>query len=416
MVRELMFEVITADEAKEAILTNWQLPSQVERASLTGAWGRVLAEDLVAAEDVPGFSRATMDGYAVKAEDTFGASESLPAYLSLVGEIPMGIAPDRDLGVEETMAVATGSMLPEGADAVVMIERTARIDENTVAVFRPVAPGENVLERGEDVRSGQAVLKKGTAIRAQELGVLASLGVTEVNVFSLPRVGIISTGNELVEPSRQPVPGQIRDSNSYTLYGAVKEAGGLPRLYDLVPDEEQRFRETILRAVAENELVLVSGGSSVGTRDLTLKTLDELGKLLFHGIAVKPGKPTLATVIENSSGGKTLVIGLPGHPVSAFVTFKRLVEPLLKGHLKEELPPAVVWGELVKNIPSQPGREEHVRVRVITKGNKVLVEPVFGKSGMLTSLTAAHGVVTVSLEAQGLAAGSQVAVKLFKEL
>ncbi|WP_366922898.1 molybdopterin molybdotransferase MoeA [Metallumcola ferriviriculae] len=416
MPRELMFEVITADQASEKILSHWQLPARLERVGLRDTWNRILSEDVVAPEDVPGFSRSTMDGYAVNAEDTFGASESLPAYLTLRGEVPMGVKPEQVIDMDETMAVATGSMLPQGANAVVMIERTAKIDDRTIAVFRPVAPGENILEKGEDVGANQVVLRRGTLVRGQEMGVLASLGITEVEVFCLPNVGIISTGNELVEPEKTPSPGQIRDSNSYTLYGAVKDAGGQPHLYRLVPDQEEEFRATILKAVEENQVVLVSGGSSVGTRDLTLKILNQLGELLFHGIAVKPGKPTLATVVKDSSGTNTLVIGLPGHPVSAFITFRRLVEPLLKGHLRELLPPACVYGRLTKNIPSQAGREEHVRVRLISQGEQVLVEPVFGKSGMLTSLTAAHGVVTVSLEAQGLAAGSEVAVKLFKEL
>lgn len=415
MGSELMFEVITVGEARKIIAESWHPGDTVQTVPLLDAWGTVAAEDIKAAEHVPGFARATMDGYAVNAEDTFGASEAMPAYLTLVGEVPMGTSPERALGIDETMAVATGSALPEGANAVVMLEQTTKIDDRTVAVYRPVAPGENVMGKGEDVRQGQVVIRRGTVIRAQEMGVLASLGITTVKTYVPLRVGIVSTGNELVPPVQKPAPGQVRDSNSYMLYGLVREAGAQPRIYQLVPDEEAVYKETVRQAVAENDVVLVSGGSSVGTRDLTLKVLQDLGKLLFHGVAIKPGKPTLAAVVQHGQK-ESLIVGLPGHPVSAFVTFRQIVAPLLKRRVKEKLPEAVVWGELVKNVPSQAGREEHVRVRLVEQDGKVLVEPVFGKSGMLTTLTGAHGIVTVPLEAQGIAAGTRVPVKLFKEL
>lgn len=413
-MRELMFEVITIEEARQRIMENWRPDEKVEKIGITDAWNRIAAEDLVAAENVPGFDRSTMDGYAVNAEDTFGASESLPAYLSLVGEVPMGSSPEMNLGLDEATAAATGSKLPGGANAVVMLERAEAMADGTIAVYKPVAPGENVMERGEDVIPGQVVVPKGTLLRAQELGIISSLGIVSVQVYRPYKVGIISTGNELVTPWQKPGLGQIRDSNSYTLYGLVKEAGGFPILYDLVPDEEDAFRNTFKEATKESDLVLVSGGSSVGTRDLTLNILEEFGEVLFHGVAIKPGKPTLAATVKGQDD--TLIVGLPGHPVSAFVAFQELVRPALKRHLKITVPKAVVWGELQKNVPSQAGREEHVRVRLFENQGKVFVEPIFGKSGMLSTLSRAHGIMVIPLEAQGLAAGARVPVTLFKEL
>ena len=413
-MRELMFEVITIEEARQRIMENWRPDEKVEKIGITDAWNRIAAEDLVAAENVPGFDRSTMDGYAVNAEDTFGASESLPAYLSLVGEVPMGSSPEMNLGLDEATAAATGSKLPEGANAVVMLERAEAMADGTIAVYKPVAPGENVMERGEDVIPGQVVVPKGTLLRAQELGIISSLGIVSVQVYRPYKVGIISTGNELVTPWQKPGLGQIRDSNSYTLLGLVKEAGGIPILYDLVPDEEDAFRNTFAVATKESDLVLVSGGSSVGTRDLTLNILEEFGEVLFHGVAIKPGKPTLAATVKGQDD--TLIVGLPGHPVSAFVAFQELVRPALKRHLKTTVPKAVVWGELQKNVPSQAGREEHVRVRLFEDQGKVFVEPIFGKSGMLSTLSRAHGIMVIPLEAQGLAAGTRVPVTLFKEL
>ena len=413
-MRELMFEVITIEEARQRIMENWRPDEKVEKIGITDAWNRIAAEDLVAAENVPGFDRSTMDGYAVNAEDTFGASESLPAYLSLVGEVPMGSSPEMNLGLDEATAAATGSKLPGGANAVVMLERAEAMADGTIAVYKPVAPGENVMERGEDVIPGQVVVPKGTLLRAQELGIISSLGIVSVQVYRPYKVGIISTGNELVTPWQKPGLGQIRDSNSYTLLGLVKEAGGIPILYDLVPDEEDAFRNTFAVATKESDLVLVSGGSSVGTRDLTLNILEEFGEVLFHGVAIKPGKPTLAATVKGQDD--TLIVGLPGHPVSAFVAFQELVRPALKRHLKTTVPKAVVWGELQKNVPSQAGREEHVRVRLFENQGKVFVEPIFGKSGMLSTLSRAHGIMVIPLEAQGLAAGARVPVTLFKEL
>ncbi|WP_031517954.1 gephyrin-like molybdotransferase Glp [Desulfofalx alkaliphila] len=405
-----LFNVLTVEQAKAVISENYK-KMQLERVSLTDSLGRVLAADVLAREDVPGFDRSTMDGYAVKAKDTFGASESLPAYLDIGGQVLMGKEPRGELKIGQAWAIPTGGMLPPGADAVVMVEYTEELDEQTIGVTRPVAPGENVVRRGEDVQSGSVVFKAGHRIRPQDLGLLSAVGVTDVAVLPTVKVGIVSTGDEVVAPEKLPQPGQVRDINSYALYGQVKQGGGSAKLYGLVKDDFDSLKETLTAAMAENDIVLVSGGSSVGTRDVTAKVIDTLGKpgVLFHGINIKPGKPTIGAVV----GGKIL-FGLPGHPVSAMVVYNLLVDPLVRwGSYQNAGKELFIRAKLNRNMRSAAGREDFLRVRLYFDQGELMAEPVLGKSGLISTMVKADGLARVPEGKEGVEAGEYLEVKLF---
>ncbi|WP_258358636.1 molybdopterin molybdotransferase MoeA [Moorella sulfitireducens] len=407
-----LFRVVTLAEARRLLSRYWPLPGRQEVVlPLLAALGRELARPVVAQDDVPGFTRATMDGYAVRAVDTFGAGEREPVILHLVGEVAMGQPAKVTVGPGQAVAVATGSMIPAGADAVVMVENTEILAEGRVAVFKPVAPGQDLVRRGADARAGTRVLPAGRTLRPQDLGILASLGVTQATVYEPWRVGILATGNEIVPPDAEPAPGQVRDINSYTLAGLAGQCGAEVTLYGIAPDDLEALTARVRQAMSENHMVLLSGGSSVGTRDLTVQVLAGLGQpgLLFHGVAVRPGKPTVAAV-----AGDKMILGLPGHPVSAMVVFRILIEPLLRyGGYDHFLGKGTVAARLSRTITSTPGREDYIRVRLEAGPGGFLAVPVPGGSSMISSMVQADGLITVPLEEEGLEAGAQVEVKLF---
>ncbi len=391
------------------------LPPELRRrevAPLASCLGMRLAAPVRAREDLPPFDRASVDGYAVRAADTFGASEGAPSYLRLVGEVRVGEAPRFALNPGEAAQVATGAMLPEGADSVVMLEYTELLGPGEVEVLRPVGPGENVIRAGEDVRAGAEVLPENHLLRPQDLGILAALGETQLEVYFPLKVGIVSTGDELVPPEAAPGPGKIRDANSSALSAAVRAAGGEPVGYGFVPDDPAVLREALGRALEECDLVLVSGGSSVGARDLTAEVVAGLGEpgVVFHGLAARPGKPTLGAV----AGGKP-VFGLPGHPAAALLVFDLLVAPLLKWGSYTKAGPGVppVPARLTRSLASAPGREDFVRVRLRREGAELWAEPLLGKSGLLSPLVEGDGIFRIPLTASGVAAGEVVDVYLF---
>ncbi|MBE3572067.1 MAG: molybdopterin molybdotransferase MoeA [Moorella humiferrea] len=407
-----LFRVVTLAEARQLLSRHWPLEGRREEVlPLLAALGRELARPVTAQDDIPGFTRATMDGYAVRAEDTFGAAEGEPVILQLVGDVPMGQPATVAVGPGQAVSVATGSMIPEGADAVVMVENTEIISGDRIAVFKPVAPGQDLVRRGADARAGACILPAGHILRPQDLGILAGLGVTRVTVYEPWRVGILATGNEIVPPDEEPAPGQVRDINSYTLAGLAGRSGAAVTLYGIAPDDLETLVTRVKQAMAENHLVLLSGGSSVGTRDLTVQVLAGLGQpgILFHGVAVRPGKPTVATV-----AGDRMIIGLPGHPVSAMVVFRILIEPLLKyggyGHPSGR---AAVTARLSRTVTSIPGREDYIRVRLEEGPEGLLAVPVPGGSSMISSMVWADGLIVVPLEEEGLEAGTLVEVHLF---
>jgi molybdopterin molybdotransferase len=404
--REL-FNVRTPPDALRTLLDQLPRQTRAETVATTDALDRVLSEDVSSPGDLPTFPRSTMDGFAVRAADTFGATEGLPAYLDLVGEVLMGHAPAVSLGLGQAARIATGGMLPSGADAVVMVEQTQEVGERTVEVLRPVAPGESVVQVGEDVRNGDPILPRGHRLRPQDLGGLLALGVTQVGVARRLRVGIVSGGDELVEPDAEPGPGQIRDINSYTLAALVRRAGHEPCLAGIFADEYSALEHAARQALASSDVLVLSAGSSVSTRDMTAQVIGALGQpgVLVHGVSLKPGKPTILAICADKP-----VFGLPGNPVSCMVTFDLFVAPTL-AYLSGAQAPArrTVSARLARNIASATGREDYIQVR-LENGQAV---PVFGKSNLIYTLVRADGMLKVPLDVGGLTAGSEVEVVLF---
>jgi molybdopterin molybdotransferase len=356
-----------------------------------------------------------MDGYAVRAVDTFGATESLPAYLSLVGESPMGCAPQVTVGPAQAAVVYTGGMISPGADAVVMIERTQKLDAANIEVLRAVAPGENVINIGEDVKEGEPLLGPGHILRPQDLGGLMALGITRVTVAARPRVAIVSTGDEVVSPEAQPGPGQVRDVNTFSVAGLVARAGGLPLPQGIVGDD---FDELLSAARTATEgrdaadALVISAGSSVSTRDLTADVVNRLGRpgVLVHGVSVKPGKPTILGICDGRP-----VIGLPGNPVSAMVVAGLFLVPVVWRLQGVVSPPERrrVMARLAHNIVSVPGREDYVPVKLVEREGQLWADPVFGKSNLIYTLVKADGLLRVPLDSNGLHEGELVEVQLF---
>ncbi len=408
------FQVVTTDEARRCIAAF--APVATETVGVAKALGRVLARDLTAPIDLPHFHRANMDGFAVRAADTFGATASIPAYLKIAGSIEMGAdASKRALKKGEAMRIATGGMLPPAADAVVMIEHTDEVGDGTVEIHRGVSPWEHVLQIGDDVARGAAIFACGRRLRAHDLGALTGLGITKVPVFKRPRVGLLSSGDEIVPPETMPRPGQVRNINEYALVAMAGEAGAVVTDYGVVRDRADALRKTLAQALARNDVVLISGGSSVGTKDITLDVIASFpqSEILFHGIAVAPGKPTILARALNKP-----VLGLPGHPVSALVIFELFGAPLLRVVGGEDggtvfSPRHIVRARLAENVASQPGREDHVRVQLVRDGDRLLARPLPGKSGAIFNLVQADGLVRVDASAEGLEAGSEVDVVLF---
>jgi len=400
-------KVKSLEEAKKLALERLRPVGEVEEVPTSEGLGRVLAEEVVSPEDLPGFARAAMDGYAVRAADTFGATLEEPVALRLVGEVEMGTEPTARLRQGEAVAIHTGGALPPGADAVVILEET-EASPRGVLVFSPVAPGANVIAEDEDLKRGERLLPSGHGLRAQDIGALLAVGLTEVRVFRRVSVGVISTGDELITPRERPRPGQVRDINSYILVCQVQELGAEAVNYGIIPDDQAELREAVERGLQETDLLLISGGSSVGSRDLTLEVLEELGEVLVHGLAIAPGKPTIFAWAK----GKPL-IGLPGNPASALIVADRFVAPLIE-RLSGLREPQIIRrpqlrATLTKRVASKVGREEFVRVRLVNGG----AEPIPAQSGVISSLVRADGLIAIPAEREGLEEGEEVLVELW---
>jgi molybdopterin molybdotransferase len=381
-----------------------------ETIPLTDALHRIPAAPVTAAHPLPGFARSTVDGYAVRAADTYGVSEGLPGYLDVAGAVRMGAAPDVAVSPGTAVAMPTGGMLPPGADAVVMIEYTAEAMSGTIEVVRPVAPGDGVIRADEDAAPGTAIVPAGRPLRAQDLGMLAAAGVTSVTVHARPVVTVFSTGDEVVPPDTAALmPGQVRDATAVALAALITEAGGDPVPGGIVADDPGLLEAALRLALDGSDLIVVSAGSSVGARDETAAAVGRLGEpgIWCHGLAIKPGKPTLLAECADVP-----IIGLPGNPRSALVVFRLIGMPLVRLVAGCTLPPAeaTVRARLDRDLASATGRLDVVQVRV----SGGCASPVFGMSALLSVLTTADGYVIIPEEATGLAAGTEVDVTLYR--
>jgi molybdopterin molybdotransferase len=382
----------------------------VETVSLDDALGRVPAEPLSAPHALPGFARATVDGFAVRAADTYGASEGLPSYLDLIGEARMGRPPEVEVRPGTTVSIATGAPLPPGADAVLKVEHTQAATPELIEALRPATPGEGMVRADEDATPGAVLAPAGRPLRAHDLGMLAAAGLVEIPVNARPRVTIVSTGDELVPAAAGELEiGQVRDASAPALCALVREAGGQPRFDGIVRDDRDALVATLRAALPECDILVISAGSSVGARDETAAAVASLGEpgIWCHGLAFRPGKPTLL-----ADCGGVPVIGLPGNPRSALVVFRLIGVPLVRmvGGCTDPPPEPAVRATLARDLPSAAGRLDVVQVRV-SGGD---AEPLFGSSSLLSILTEADGYVVVPEAATGLAAGSEVEVILYR--
>lgn len=390
-------------------------PVGSQEAALDDCLDRVLAADVQALENIPAVDRSCMDGYALRAADIFGASEGNPAYVELARSAAIDEIVSRPLGPGECMGIATGGTLPPGADAVIMVEHTHVLGETTVEIRRSAAPGENVMLTGEDVAEGETALPAGRRLRPQDIGLMAALGCTSASVYRRPRCGIVSTGDELVPVGAAPRPGQVRDVNSHTLACLAHQAGADARIHGLVPDVREALRLAMARSLEENDVVFISGGSSIGTRDLTIDVLESFpdAEILAHGVSISPGKPTILARV----GGKP-VLGLPGQVTSAQVVMLVFGQPLLR-HLGGERAAFDTSGRVMRravlgsNLSSKPGREDYVRVRLEERDGRLMAMPRLGKSGLLRTMLDADGLLRLDASLEGMAAGEDADVWLF---
>ncbi len=413
------FNVLPPEDAKQLLLDHAVHRTGRELLSTYDVLNRVIFSAISAPHDLPSFRRSTMDGYAVRAPDTFGASDTLPAILKVVGEVTMGSAAIVDLAPGDAAIIHTGGMIPADADAVVQIEDTQFVASNEdgkspfeIEVFRSAAVGQNMIQVGEDVRSGSEILPAGHRLRAQDIGGLLALGIIETEVSQKPKVAIIATGDEIVAPEHGLDAGQIRDINSYTIGAMVEKHGGIPNIYGIFKDEYATLFGGAAEALSNHDMLVITAGSSVSVRDLTFQVIDDLGEpgVLLHGVAARPGKPTVLGVVQ----GKP-ILGLPGNPVSALVQFLILGVPVLnriQGSKAEPLS-GTVQARISHNVPSASGREDYVPVRLVKTGEVLIAEPVFGKSNLIYTLVNAGGLLKIPINRSGYQAGDLGEVLLF---
>jgi molybdopterin molybdotransferase len=403
------FKVKTVEETFGLIQEKIPVLEETELRELKDALHYVLAKPVTAKENVPGFHRSTVDGYAVRAKDTYGSSESMPGFLTVAGEVKMGEVPSEKVVSGKAVYIPTGGMMPEGSDAVIMIEHCEDVD-GLLNTYKQVAPGENVISKGEDIREGEIILDKGTKLRPQELGALASLGITHVEVFRKVKVGYISSGDEIVPYETETLSmGQIRDINGLTILGLASDWNAEVVYGGIVKDDFPVFQARMQELYAQVDCLIVSGGSSVGAKDYTTEVIQSLGEpgVFVHGISIKPGKPTILAV----ANGKP-VIGLPGHPASAMIIFNLFGERIIRQLQGEMLVnrPERIYARILKNIPSAMGRSDYIRVRLFEQDGEWWAEPIIGKSGLITTLVKSDGIVEISSEKEGVSQGEYVPV------
>ena len=402
-----MLSVKTPEEVLALIKNEFSPMANMETVSLSSAMGRTLAEDITATEYVPDFNRSTVDGYAVRASDTFGCTDAIPAVLPLQGEVLMGQGAAFALDSGYCAAVPTGGAVPKGADSVVMLEYTEDYGDGTIGVLKSAAPGQNMIFRGDDVYPSKVILQKGRVLSSQDIGALAAIGRVQVPVVKKLTVGVLSTGDELVPPDVKPGPGQIRDVNSPMLEALLVGFGVNVISYGIVVDDEALLRETVEKAIGQCDAVLLSGGSSVGVKDAACRIIESMGSLLLHGIAIKPGKPT----ILGKTGNKPLV-GLPGHPVAAYFITKLFVLPLLSQLMGRNEEVYTTSAKITENISANHGRAQYHCCRLERRGEELYAYPIRGKSGLITTLAGTDGYFCIDRDCEGLPQFAEIQVTL----
>lgn len=397
-------------KAKEAfdLIMDYGVRVEKETVSIEEALGRILGEDIISGENLPPHPRSLVDGYALKSKDTYGASESSPVLLLKRGSIKVGERPELNLSPGECVYLSTGSLIPDGADSVLMQE-FAREENEFVEITRPVHMGENVLREGEDIKRGDLVLRNGEELKSTQIAILASLGITEVRVYRKIEVGILSTGDEIVSPYDVPELGKVRDINGYLLKSLFLGLGAKVRYAGIARDDVLDLKEK-LESILNCDLICVSGGSSKGERDLIVDVIGGLGgKLFFHGVSIRPGKPFFFSIIH----GKPL-FGLPGHPLSMWLVTQRFVLPLFyKIQGRNEKEPRFIFGRLLRSVPSSYGIEEYINVKVNMEEDDISIEPLFAKSGMISVLLSSTGYIVIDEKLEGLEKGEKVKAFLY---
>ncbi|ACO83559.1 gephyrin-like molybdotransferase Glp [Clostridium botulinum] len=406
-----LFNVVSIKEAKSLIEKNFNVKPIKEEVELLSSMDRVIYEDIVSHINVPNFRRSTVDGYAVNSKDVAGASESMPAMMNYRGEVFMGKIPEVNIDFPgDCVYVPTGGMIPEGSDSVIMVEYTERVHEDTVLINKATAYGEKVVEIGEDIAKEEVIIKKGERLRPYEIGVLSSLGITKVPVCRNPKVAIISTGDEIVDPNKEPNLGEVRDINSYLLQASIIEDGGIPINYGIIRDDFNLLKNTVEKAIEDTDIVLISGGSSVGKKDVTIDVINSLGDtgVFVHGIAIKPGKPTIIGNVKDK-----IVFGLPGHPLSAAVVYKVIVKYYIDkiAGVKEKVFPIVCKFNI--NYHSAKGREEYLPVTLNWQENEIIASPIFSKSGLISGFSKAYGFIKIDKNLEGIKKDEKVFVYRF---
>ena len=402
-----MLYVKTPEEVLALIAGAFPCLGQAETLPLRDAMGRVLAEDIAAREYVPDFDRSTVDGFAVRASDTFGCTDAIPAILPLQATVLMGEGADFFLNEGECAAVPTGGAVPKGADGVVMLEYTEDYGDGTIGISKPAAPGMNLIFRGDDVYPGKIILRKGRVLSSADIGALAAIGQVQVKVAKKLTVGVISTGDELVPPEAQPGPGQVRDVNSPMLEAMLTAFGCKVINYGIVIDDEALLSEKVCKAISECDAVLLSGGSSVGVKDAACRIIESVGQLLLHGIAIKPGKPTIL-----GKAGDIPLVGLPGHPVAAYFITKLFVLPLLGRLTGRDMTAYTVTARVTESISANHGRAQYHCCRLTRKDGEVWAQPIRGKSGLITTLAGADGYFCIGRDCEGLPQGAEIQVSI----
>lgn len=404
------FKVVTVERAREIIMENFkEYKFELEQVDILHSLDRVLGEDIYSEIDVPEFNRSTVDGYAIMASDSHGASDSIPSVLNIVGEVHMGEITDKRIVSGDAIYVPTGGMVPNGADGVIMIENIEKLDEDTLLLNKPISNGQSIIYKGDDIKKNSLILEKGRKISPEIMGLLGALGKKDITVYRKPKFYIISTGDEIIGIDEELKLGKIRDINSFALFGAIKELGGEVTGKTIVKDDFELLKMEVEKAVKTSDIVLISGGSSVGTRDFTKDVIDSFeGRGVFiHGLSVKPGKPTIV-----GEGNGKLIFGLPGHPVSSIIVFKALVEEFVKEKMNiREIKPQIK-ATMDFNFPSSSGKLTYQMVNLRRESGKYFASPNFGKSSMISLLKNSDGYILLEKHEEGIYKGEERTVFL----